>query len=512
MSWSSDWVYGWNDASWLGASIASAEKAKLQAKHMAIGGDGNYHAICTFDDNILLRRRVSKASWKKVTPPPLNGASIVNITIHSTEFDFQQFDIMDGAVSPMALAVVTDDARVLMLAYEADTQLRSSGWKEVMYGPQGVPITDDNRLRARMVSIGNLDQSEGYLTPLVGMLDDDGMPVVLCPRKFSDVKGGEPAPYAKRLWGDVPSRKLACGNSLVVGIDADGSVWGHGVESMPQGACSMHHGGETWFENTFEKSGVEVVDIDAYGRDVAAVTSDGMIHCWTRDYGMLHGIYDAKGSARESHRACRALLTLTSSALGCVLLACTLRRMSLHELQRRQAVLAAQWPQVRASRHGWGGARRRHLRPRRRLHLRGGARPMLFLSAAWARRRRKRGREERRCGAADHADDAEPREGARPPGGTRCPRVRGQRLLSHWLGGCSRPSAGGCSGADHASAPPSGEVLGVAAGRRAGDKRLDACSRGHLSGFRSRCWRDGGGGDCECDHQHHGQLLLLTTD
>ena len=299
MSWSSDWVYGCDSASWLGCSIASAERAKLQAKHMAIGGDGNYHAICTCDDNIFLRRRVSKASWKKVTPPPLRGSSIKQMVIHSTEFDFRQFDIMDGGISPMVLAVITDDARVLMLEYEADTQLKSSGWKEVSHGPQGVPITDDSRLRARQVSIGNLDQSEGYLTPLIGLLDEDGMPVVLSPRKFSDVNCGEPTPYAMRLWNDTPSSKLVCGNSLVMGIDSDGSVWAHGVASMPQGASSMYHGGETWLENTFEKSGVEVVDIDVYGRDIVAVTSSGAIHCWTRDYGMLHGIYDAREGAQE---------------------------------------------------------------------------------------------------------------------------------------------------------------------------------------------------------------------
>ena len=242
------------------------------------------------------------------------------MAIHSTEFDFRQFDIMDGGVSPMALVVITDDARVLMLAYEADTALRSSGWKELMCGEQGVPMTDDNRLRARMVSIGNLDQPDnGYLTPLVGMLDDDGMPIVLCPRKFADVHGGEATPYAQRLWSDVPSRKLACGYSLVMGIDADGSVWGHGVRSMPQGPSSMHHGGETWFENTYEKSGVEVVDIDVYGRDIVAVTTSGAIHCWTRDYGMLHGIYDAREGARKppSHRS-------TSPHLVC------LPRCSLH--------------------------------------------------------------------------------------------------------------------------------------------------------------------------------------
>ena len=74
--WSSDWSYGHNDNSWLGTSIEQADKAKLRAKYMAIGGTGNYHALCTFEDDLYLRRRVSKASWKKLPAPPLHGATI----------------------------------------------------------------------------------------------------------------------------------------------------------------------------------------------------------------------------------------------------------------------------------------------------------------------------------------------------------------------------------------------------------------------------------------------------
>ena len=210
----------------------------------------------------------------------------------SSEFDFQQFDIMDGGVSPMALAILTDDARVLTLCYEADTELKSSGWKEAVYGQQDVPVpNDDKKIRAQQVAIGNLAQSDGYLTPLIGMLNDNGMPVVLYPMKYSNVNGGEPTPYAKQLWGDTPSRKIACGDCLVMGIDADGSLWGHGCKSMPREE-EMQYGG-TWLENEFEKSGVEVVDVDVYQRAVVAVTADGTLHCWTRDYDMLNGIREA---------------------------------------------------------------------------------------------------------------------------------------------------------------------------------------------------------------------------
>ena len=289
--WSSDWSYGHNDNSWLGTSIEQADKAKLRAKYMAIGGTGNYHALCTFEDDLYLRRRVSKASWKKLPAPPLHGATIVQIAIFSTDFDFRQFDIVDGGVSPMALTVITDDARVLMLSYEADTRLKSSGWNEVVYGPQGVAATDDTQLRARQVAIGNVAQSEGYLTPLVGIVTREGMPVVLFPRKFSDVNGGESTPYAEQLWDDSACRKIACGNCLVMGIDMDGSVWGHGCETMPRESEMQH--GETWFDNEPEKSGVQVVDIDVYERDIVAVTATGTIHCWTRDYDMLKGIRNA---------------------------------------------------------------------------------------------------------------------------------------------------------------------------------------------------------------------------
>jgi hypothetical protein len=55
----------------------------------------------------------------------------------------------------------------------------------------------------------------------------------------------------------------------VMCIDVDGTLWSCRCKSL---LGKMQHG-QTWLDNEFKKSGVEVVDVDVYERDIVAVTA-----------------------------------------------------------------------------------------------------------------------------------------------------------------------------------------------------------------------------------------------
>ena len=281
--WSSNSCF--NYGGFVCKSFLSERIANLPAgatvKHLAVGGEGNYVALCTLDDTLYCCSDKNKAKWRQLPAPPLRDATVAQLLIRSADFDFQQFDIMSGGVNPFELLVLGSDGRLLRLTMAADTKVSLSGWQEVSLGAQlrlegNVPAHYARReLRATYACLGDSSANGGAL---IGFITTNGEPGVCYSKTFSNVNGGEPFESAVVLWSNPPCVKVACGTGLLVGIDADGSLWRCESSQWHPFSCDGFIS-----ENESVESGVQVVDVDVHCRDIVAVTEDGTIHMWTRD-------------------------------------------------------------------------------------------------------------------------------------------------------------------------------------------------------------------------------------
>eukprot|EP00966_Prymnesium_polylepis_P097082 2248558-Prymnesium_polylepis.1 len=271
-----------NRESWTGECLANLESAGVTPGHVAFGGAGNYMVVSNSEDNSILAKYGNR-KWLKLPLPPLEGGSISQLAIRSSSIDFKRRGIEpDALVEPFDVVIVTSDGRLLYTAMATDTRLNLCPWQEMVLGDQSIPLTEKNRLRVSCVSLGSSNRSreDEHGDTVVGFITTDGYPGACCPCQVPNVHEGEPYYVARVFWKDVQAVKVVCGDGLIAGLTANGSVWRTVGSSLKNFA-----GMKILMENVSSESDLVVLDIDAFAhaRDIAAVTQNGTVHVWTAD-------------------------------------------------------------------------------------------------------------------------------------------------------------------------------------------------------------------------------------